>query len=267
MSKGWIANLNALRRKSGFSHEMLDKLLPTLQELDVSTLLISGDFTTSSTKSEFKLASEYLQTLCDAGIKIYLVPGNHDAYTKQAHRECRFYRCFAPYTCFCETPPFDLEKDHVAAYQLSDRWYLAAFDAAIPSWLMESTGDFHKKVEENLYSLLSSIPKTSHVIVMGHFPYHYEKNHRHRLKNKNALEDLLNGFDNVRVYLHGHAHNQTQIQTDHHLILDSGSIAETGKSYFNLLDLNPDSFTVDTYHYRDQAFRRLDDKKLVQDLV
>ena len=267
-SKTWVGNFNGLfNRRRGFSHGMLFTLPDKLKELGVEGVVISGDFTTTSSIAEFKMAARFLSKLRDEGFSLYIVPGNHDIYTKRSERESRFYKEFSPYVSFSGVPSFDLETDHVTAYQLTSSWYLATFDAAKPSSLLHSTGNFHETVEKNLYSLLSSIPKSSHIILLGHFPYHIARAPSHRMKGRKVLSSLLNDFPNVQIYLHGHTHKQQMVNINDRWLLNSGSISEVGKSFFYLIDLEIESFRVDTFHYLGNAFQRIDDQKITANLV
>ncbi|MGK4004722.1 metallophosphoesterase [Sorangium sp. So ce1036] len=66
--------------------------------LGVDHVVITGDVSNLALEREFVLVRSFLQR--DLGLppeRVSIVPGNHDAYTKGAHRSQRFAQYFAPY--------------------------------------------------------------------------------------------------------------------------------------------------------------------------
>ncbi|WP_437786258.1 metallophosphoesterase family protein [Sorangium sp. So ce1097] len=69
-----------------------------IRRLGVDHVVITGDVSNLALEREFVLVRDFLQR--DLGLppdRVSLVPGNHDAYTKGAHRSQRFSQYFAPY--------------------------------------------------------------------------------------------------------------------------------------------------------------------------
>ncbi|WP_437603602.1 metallophosphoesterase family protein [Sorangium sp. So ce590] len=69
-----------------------------IRRLDVDHVVITGDVSNLALEREFGLVRDFLQR--DLGFppdRVSIVPGNHDAYTKGAHRSQRFSQYFAPY--------------------------------------------------------------------------------------------------------------------------------------------------------------------------
>ncbi|WP_437581244.1 metallophosphoesterase family protein [Sorangium sp. So ce887] len=69
-----------------------------IRRLDVDHVVITGDVSNLALEREFVLVRDFLQR--DLGFppdRVSIVPGNHDAYTKGAHRSQRFSQYFAPY--------------------------------------------------------------------------------------------------------------------------------------------------------------------------
>ncbi|CAN93967.1 MULTISPECIES: metallophosphoesterase family protein [Sorangium] len=69
-----------------------------IRRLGVDHVVITGDVSNLALEREFVLVRDFLQS--GLGLppeRVSIVPGNHDAYTKGAHRSQRFSRYFAPY--------------------------------------------------------------------------------------------------------------------------------------------------------------------------
>ncbi|HNA62745.1 MAG TPA: metallophosphoesterase, partial [Rhabdochlamydiaceae bacterium] len=106
-SKRWLGNLNFLfGRQRHFAHERL-KSLPTLfRNHGISHVMITGDLTTTSSLGEFEKAREFVEALEAVGLKVFVIPGNHDQYTKRAHKDQLFYNYFPS-----QWAQYDLIKD------------------------------------------------------------------------------------------------------------------------------------------------------------
>ncbi|WP_438002012.1 metallophosphoesterase [Sorangium sp. So ce185] len=69
-----------------------------IRRLGIDHVVITGDVSNLALEREFVLVRSFLQR--DLGLppeRVSIVPGNHDAYTKGAHRSQRFSQYFAPY--------------------------------------------------------------------------------------------------------------------------------------------------------------------------
>ncbi len=60
------------------SAELLERAVDRILESDVKFVLSSGDLTKDGEKINHEKVAEQFQRLVDAGIKVYVVPGNHD---------------------------------------------------------------------------------------------------------------------------------------------------------------------------------------------
>ncbi|WP_437942247.1 metallophosphoesterase family protein [Sorangium sp. So ce341] len=69
-----------------------------IRRLGIDHVVITGDVSNLALEREFVLVRSFLQR--ELGLppeRVSIVPGNHDAYTKGAHRSQRFSQYFAPY--------------------------------------------------------------------------------------------------------------------------------------------------------------------------
>ncbi len=247
-SKRWLGNLNHLLfRRGEFCSKVLKPFVALLQELKVDLVLISGDLTTTAHKSEFKRALEFVHSLQEVGIKIFLVPGNHDHYTQKAYKKKLFYQFF---------PNLLLQHEGVSVHKLMPGWVLVALDTALATSLTSSQGYFSPEIEKRLEKALEQNSQDS-VLMVNHFPFFKPDGEHRKLVRQEALQKLLMKSPHVKLYLHGHTHRHAlaDLRTSNlPLILDSGSITHTKHGSWNLLDLEETSCTVSAYAWKDSGW-------------
>ncbi|MCC6552763.1 MAG: metallophosphoesterase [Polyangiaceae bacterium] len=89
-----------LRLKRGSVHQPapVRAAAAEIRRLGIDHVVITGDVSNLALEREFALVRRFLDQ--DLGLppeRVSIVPGNHDAYTRGAHRSSRFARFFAPY--------------------------------------------------------------------------------------------------------------------------------------------------------------------------
>ncbi|HAZ15721.1 MAG: hypothetical protein A2Y28_05490 [Chlamydiae bacterium GWC2_50_10] len=242
-SKRWVGNLNLLlfRKREGAA-KLLDSLCQLLFHLKVELVLITGDLTSTSHRSEFQLATLFVKQLHALGMEVVSLPGNHDHYTKRAYRQRRFYDFF-PGHFMHEGHPFssvNLKTHAVGVKSLGNHWWLVALDTALATSLISSRGYFSKEIEDHLRDVLIKIPKKDNVLLANHFPFFQNDHPRKKLVRGEALKSLLEEFPCVKLYLHGHTHRRCLADLRANglpLILDCGSTGMGGRVCWNLIDL------------------------------
>lgn len=243
-SKRWLGNLNLLlNRRKLFSVPQIYSLLNFFQKNSVTHVLITGDLSTTSNIVEFEAARDFVQALKRAGYPVFIIPGNHDHYTKRGYKNRLFYSFF---------PNQKLSDHGVDIIQLKSDWTLVLVDTACASSLIASTGHFSPVIEEQLKSSLRKIPKTQKVILANHFPYIESESPRRRLIRGDALKELLKEHPNVHLYLHGHTHRHIiadMRESQLPITLDSGSVSHTKHGALNLIDLNASSSHIHSYFH------------------
>lgn len=70
--------LNRDRKMLRESLEILETLVTDILDLKPDLTLVTGDLTKDGERASHKLVAEQLQRLVDAGIQVFVVPGNHD---------------------------------------------------------------------------------------------------------------------------------------------------------------------------------------------
>lgn len=249
-SKRWLGNANLLisRQRTYIPDNLI--FLPSLfRQLGIDYVVVCGDLSTTSLKSEFSLASTFIQTLLKEGIQVIVVPGNHDQYTKKAFRSQLFYEYF-PSSLEGGINNFNLKEHGVAAKKLKNHWWAVALDTALATSLISSQGLFSPKIENNLEDLLSHLPQEDSVILINHFPFSQNGSKRKRLLRGDVLESMMHKFPKIKIYLHGHTHQQSIVDMrleELPIILDSGSVADRKKGSWNLIDISQEKIEVQPY--------------------
>ncbi|NIA15013.1 MAG: hypothetical protein GWP08_13150, partial [Nitrospiraceae bacterium] len=91
MNKRFLGNLTViLRRRHEFVMERAESFADEVAATGVSTAVLTGDFVSTATDEEFKLAAGFARGLRERGLTVYAVAGNHDVYTYESRRARRF---------------------------------------------------------------------------------------------------------------------------------------------------------------------------------
>ena len=245
-SKRWLGNLNLfLSRRHRFSAEYLSSLPSLLKELHVDAVIITGDLTSTSHESEFSQAKQFIESL---GQKVYLLPGNHDQYTKGAYKKQLFYQFFDP--LYSETSPLNLKEDGLSLIEFAKGWWLIGLDTAIATSLLSSNGYFSPELEIKLESALQQIPSNHNVVLVNHFPIFSNESSRKSLLRKEALKAVIERHPQIKLFLHGHTHRHCIANLQNSglpIIVDSGSIAQNESGSWNLIDITPHGCEIEAY--------------------
>jgi len=240
-TKRFLGNLNhTILRNRFFDSSLPDLAADYIKSLGVSHIFISGDYTCTSTKKEFLRAKKFIESLVALGFTIYTIPGNHDAYTKYSCKNRLFYRYFDGLIEPTGYGGFNLMQDRVAAHLLANDWFLLSIDCAYSTPYIKSTGIFSEKLEKRLKELLSALPVNAKIILSGHFSLGKFKYPKAHLEREEKLKEIIRSDDRIKVYLHGHRHQQEIFHMENLLVADSGSIACQKTSSFNLVELSKD---------------------------
>jgi len=252
-SKRWLGNFNyVFSRKKSFAHHRLIELVDLFKKEGITHVIISGDLSITSRRSEFSIGRRFVSLLEKKGFKVFTVPGNHDHYTRNSYRSKRFYRYFEPqYDPNC---PLNLKEDKVSYLELEKGLWLVGLDTAVATSLISSQGLFSPEAEKSLERALKSIPKEDQVILLNHFPFFEQEMQSKELVRGPALKELLTRFPNVFLYLHGHTHRQTVADlrpSGLPIISDSGSTPHRKGGACHLISLTDNAIDLDVYRYLD----------------
>jgi predicted phosphodiesterase len=217
-SKRWLGNLNFLfGRRKQFEHQRLKLLPPRLKSLDVSTVIITGDLSTTSAPAEFQAAKIFIESIEKHDIEVLCVPGNHDHYTRASYKQRHFYDYFA--SCWGVG---SLKDEGVSAKKLCDGWWIVGLDTALAT------------------SWLQNLPAGDQVLLVNHFPFFQHESPRKQLVRGLALQTLIEKHPQIKIYCHGHTHRQCRAALQESglpLILDPGSTTYRKNGGWYLIDL------------------------------
>jgi len=200
MNKRLIGNANvALRRRHAFLTQQAPAFLDYIAGLGVPDLVISGDFTSTSTKAEFELAREFVQRLVHRGMAPRVIAGNHDVYTFESARHRRFEKYLG------EWSPADTLP---AIAPLRNGWPVLYVPTVCPN-LLSSKGRIRPSEIAAVRAALAST--SGPMIVVGHYPvldetYGYQTKPNRRLRDAAALAQALRAYPDPLLYLSGHVH-------------------------------------------------------------
>lgn len=255
-SKRLLGNFNFyFTRKKSFDQSLAVKVLSQLKELGISHLIITGDYTCTSSREEFGLMQEYVKKVRHEGFTVFTLPGNHDAYTHKSYHKQIFYDRLHHLVNFQGEHNFLLNRDRVAIYRLCDDYYLILIDCAVASKYTQSIGRFSRAIEARLKEALSHIEKDAKIVVAGHFPFDPFLIPSVHLERGSHLRSILDNDPRVLAYIHGHRHNQEITKRGHLWVADSGSISISRKSSFNLIELKDSTCLITPYRLQNASWR------------
>jgi 3',5'-cyclic AMP phosphodiesterase CpdA len=199
-----------LRLKRGHVHKPLpvQAAAGEIRRLGIDHVVITGDVSNLALEREFELVRRFLDQ--DLGLppeRVSIVPGNHDAYTRGAHRSNRFHRFFAPYLrsdLDAGDPfPFVHLRGPVAILGLSTAWPRPPLVAS------GAIGEGQLRALERLLDHPEVRRRTP--VVLQHHPFH---NPGTRVKTlleglaDASAEGLLLQDVSRGLLLHGHLHRR-----------------------------------------------------------
>jgi 3',5'-cyclic AMP phosphodiesterase CpdA len=231
-SKRWIGNFNFhFSRKKSYQTAHLWHLPKFLARLNVDTVFITGDLSSTSLTQEFTAGAAFVQAFKDQGLSVFVVPGNHDCYTTQSEKSKLFYRFF---------PCPDLSTKRIVCQRLQQGFWYIGLDCAEATPPFCSYGHFFEETEKALIEALSAIPQDERVIICNHFPLFPSDRPLHDLKRFHALQKTLHQFPQPVLYLHGHDHAYYIVDRQKEglpLTLNCGSCAHRPNGAFFIIDL------------------------------
>jgi 3',5'-cyclic AMP phosphodiesterase CpdA len=232
LSKRWIGNLNLiLSRQHTYETKHLWRLPNLFHSLEVDYVFITGDLSSTSSDVEFSEGKRFVYAFKEKELPTFFVPGNHDCYIKSVEKYKRFYSFFNSE---------DLKEKRVECISLKKGWWYLGLDCAVASPPFCSYGYFLKKTEQYLREALGKIPQEDSVIIGNHFPLFSTGRPFHDLKKAKDLQEVVNSFRQVKLYLHGHDHGHAVTDRQDEgfpLVLNSGSCSLRSSGSFYLVDL------------------------------
>ena len=204
LNKRFLGNLTVLlRRRYDFDIAQAEPYADAVAEVAASagakTVLLTGDFVSTSSHEEFELAVRFVRGLRERGLEIRLVPGNHDVYTFESVRRKRFEHYFGEFL-----PP----DGYPSVMRLPGGTPLILAPTVRPRYF-SARGHVTEKEVEQVGQLLTQIE--GQALVAGHYPLlhrtqAYVSNRWRQLQNAGKLRRVLGESQKHILYAAGHVH-------------------------------------------------------------
>ncbi|HEX7925986.1 MAG TPA: metallophosphoesterase [bacterium] len=202
-TKRGVGALNLLlRRQWQFPRERVRRLVRQVEAMAWDHLVVSGDLTQLGLRREFALAhQEMTPWLVRGRDHVTVIPGNHDRYTTRDLPPGPFDEIFGHFA--------PQGHDRFTGKRLNDRWWLAAWDSAVPRPVFEAGGFVFPETLRATERWLASLPKGARVVITNHYPLHFPPEYHvqalHELENLAQVREWI-ARQPVELYLHGHVH-------------------------------------------------------------
>ena len=245
VSKRLLGTFNLFfRRRRYFSKAQAEQAIDLLAASGVTHVLITGDFTTTGTQKEYAEAASFIEKLKMRGWPVFVLPGNHDHYTRRDSKARIFYQHLQTLS--------PLREERVAFHDLDSTWRLILLDTSLATEWHLSTGLFSEAMESKLTALLEK-SRDKRVIIANHFPFFQHEAPNRRLSRGEALASLIKKHDNIEFYLHGHTHRPTLADLRKNgwpVVIDSGSLSHVDRGGWNLIDFSASEWVVSQFLHK-----------------
>ena len=201
MNKRLLGNMNVyLHRRHEFVMHRAEEFADQVALTGVKTVVLTGDFTSTSTHAEYEMGQAFVEGLAHRGLQIILMPGNHDVYTFESVRQRRFAHYFGQYLP---------EKGYPHLFTLPGGTSLIVVPTVTANF-MSSKGRIKRREIKAAVELLGQTAPGP-VLVAGHYPvlhktYGYDTSPGRQLRNAGLLRDALGQSGREILYLAGHVH-------------------------------------------------------------
>ena len=207
MNKRFLGNANVFyRRRKEFHMGQAAAYSAHLAKLGISECLIGGDFTSTATPREYEMGRAFTDDLVRRGMRVHVMPGNHDVYTFESHRARRFESYFGDYAPSGGYP-------HATA--LPGGTPLILVPTVCPNFL-SSAGRISNTEATQVRRMIEACP-AGPVLVAGHYPVlhktaGYTSGRSRQLRNAEALRAAMGETGRDILYLAGHVHRFSYTQ-------------------------------------------------------
>jgi 3',5'-cyclic AMP phosphodiesterase CpdA len=244
LNKRWLGNLNQiLFRHYQYQISQIEEFPKLFLDWEVDFVLLTGDLTSLSLDEEFQMAQHYVKSFADAGLKLFHLPGNHDAYTRKTDLARRYFDFL---------PDPEMRENRVTLHPLKEGWWWLSIDCSCANGIIDSNGIFYEQMEKPLLEAIEKVPEGEKIVLGNHFPLIGSGRPTHDLRRACALAAIIKASPKIKLYLHGHDHTPYIINRQHErlpLICNAGSCAKCNGGTFYLIDLFDDSCHLKRFRY------------------
>ena len=207
-----VTNL-LLRRAKQYPIKRAEALVSQIEQIKWDHLIISGDLTQLSLECEFSLAREKLEPLLKDPKRVTIIPGNHDRYIHERCDKDYYKQYFGEF----------FGNDEIHVRKIKSNWVIVGWDSTHPNDWVTASGTVRRSTIVATENLLKNFPEKSRYIIVNHYPLTFANgwkvNSRHELYNFVPVREWILRHEKIRLYLHGHIHQNWQ----HRLIRESES--------------------------------------------
>jgi 3',5'-cyclic AMP phosphodiesterase CpdA len=209
-------NLYGFGRSKRFTPEMQQRILREVDKHKPDVLLVTGDMTAMATPQEFELAHQVLAPVLDAVPTSFVIPGNHDIYTVNSDRQCRFYEYFGKWTW--QTRDQYAARDVAVMNIPNSNTRVLGLNPNVPTFI-GSRGTYSTHQLDHLRQLLESKQNT---IIATHYPVLHPDSHKqyhlhdrwHGVTNADAFWQVICDSPHPpSMIVHGHIHRGFRVIT------------------------------------------------------
>jgi predicted phosphodiesterase len=211
LNKRILGNANVfLKRRHEYPVAFANTYTDTVAALGARTVVLTGDFTSTSTDAEFEAGAAFARGLAARGLEVIAMPGNHDVYTFHTLRTGKFRKHFGE---------FMPEAGYPARFDLPGGTPLIVVPTVRPN-ILSSKGQVTAEEVKQTKALLDACPD-SPVVIAGHYPmlhetYAYRSKPSRRLRNAAALRAMLGETNRDILYIAGHVHRFSYVRDPVH---------------------------------------------------
>ncbi|MBI3118245.1 MAG: metallophosphoesterase [Candidatus Hydrogenedentes bacterium] len=201
MNKRLLGNLNVYwRRRHEFLMHRAEEFADAAAATGIKTVVMTGDFTSTSTHGEFDMGRAFVQGLMRRGLQVILMPGNHDVYTFESVRERRFQHYFGEFLPAGGYPH---------RFTLAGGTPLIVVPTVTANFLSSKGRIRHREVREAA-RLIEECPPGP-IVIAGHYPvlhrtYGYTTSPNRQLRHAEVLRAAMGVSGRNIFYLAGHVH-------------------------------------------------------------
>jgi 3',5'-cyclic AMP phosphodiesterase CpdA len=243
-----------LRRKAVHKPFAVEAAARAIRELGVDHVVVTGDVSNLALEGEFALANRFFEHhLGMSPEQVTLVPGNHDAYTRGAHRSARFATAFARYLS-SDLPGLTVEGSRFPVVRLRGPVAIIGLSTAVPRLPFVASGELGTAQLKALEAILEHPEvKARTPVILQHHPIHNPPGRTHAMME--GLQDAAQEMQVLRrlargLVLHGHLHRRI------HRTLGTplGHLDAVGSTSASLLDERDDRMAgFNVYDFTDDG--------------
>jgi 3',5'-cyclic AMP phosphodiesterase CpdA len=245
----------ALRRRKKYPVEGVYALIQRIKTLPYDLLILSGDITNVAHEKEFEEARKILNPILDE--RAFLIPGNHDRYTKGALAPNDLFLKY-----FGEFLGSEIgQSPHYLRTKELEKCFLIGWDSNEPTGIGDASGFVPLEVIDQSLEFIKA-QKKPYLLVCHHpiwNPPNKQENSYHKLRNRDFIISKLKSHPPL-AYFHGHLHTNWVLKKNSEIpffVFNSASSTRVADkihhSGFHYILIKESEWEIKRYHYQEEA--------------